>query len=499
MIQPLVQVPSRSLSSICALINAINETKASAEIFVTGISASSLDIAQGDLFIALAGEKTHGAQFAKDALKLGAVAVLTDPVGAKIATGIPAIIAENPRRAAGLLSAWFYDEPMRDLFSVGITGTNGKTTVTTLLYQLSTRAGRESGLIGTVETRIGRDVLASVRTTPESPELHALAALMRERHVRNLFMEVSSHAISLERIRGAHFAIVGFTNLSQDHLDFHKTMEEYFKVKSSLFTFEYADLAVINIDDQFGAKLAQQCELPVITLSRRNPKADWYYAELDQDNLGTSLSIRGSTGILIEGRTQLHGGYNLDNLLMAVAIAHQGGIDPIEIAGILPELTGAVGRLDPVQLGQNFIALIDYAHSPDAVALVLQTAREITQGKVIAVLGCGGDRDRSKRALMGKALHDGCDIAIYTSDNPRSESAVKILKEMTDELKIIAPSEVIQDRASAIAKAVSYAANGDVVIVLGKGHETGQEIGAIVHDFDDRLELARAIENRGNK
>ncbi len=499
MIQSLVQNPSKSLSSICALINASDTTKESAEIFVTGISQSSSDISQGDLFIALPGEKTHGAQFAKDALKLGAVAVLTDAEGAKIAKGIPVIIALNPRRAAGILSAWFYAEPMRDLFSVGITGTNGKTTVTTLLHQISTAAGRESGLIGTVETRIGKDILPSARTTPESSDLQALAALMRERHMRNLFMEVSSHAIILERIRGAHFAIVGFTNLSQDHLDFHKTMEEYFKVKSSLFTFEYADLAVINIDDQFGARLAQQCELPVITLSRTDPKANWHYAAINRQSYGgTSVSIRGSAGILIEGRTQLYGGYNLDNLLMAVAIAHESGIDPIDIAAILPHLTGAIGRLEPVRLGQNFTALVDYAHSPDAIALVLQTAREITQSKVIGVLGCGGDRDRSKRAIMGRALHDGCDIAIYTSDNPRSESADKILAQMTNGLEIIAPSMIIQDRASAIVKAVSYASSGDVVIVLGKGHEKGQEIGAVMHDFDDRIELARAIENRDN-
>jgi len=486
---------SKPLSAVLSVVGAECAEKTES-VNVTGISQSSSAVVTGDLFIALPGEKFHGAQFAADAIERGAVAVLTDLTGAAMVTGVPVLVVENPRRAAGVISAWFYEEPMRDLYSVGVTGTNGKTTVTTLLHQIMQAAGRESGLIGTVETRIGSEVLISKRTTPESAELQGLIATMRERHMRNLVMEVSSHAITLERIRGSHFAVVGFTNLSQDHLDFHESMEEYFLAKAKLFTFEYADLAVINIDDVYGARLAAMTELPVMSLSRTNTKATWHFASITRDYVGAAIAIRGSGGILIEGKTILQGGFNYDNLLMAVAIATESGIDPIDIAAILPQLTGAVGRLESVRLGQNFTALVDYAHSPDAVARVLETAHEIATGSVIAVLGCGGDRDASKRSLMGLALRDGADIAIYTSDNPRSEKPEDILVQMVLDIDVQEPNAVIIDRLAAIKAAVNHARAGDVVIVLGKGHEKGQEISGVIYPFDDRIELARAIEDK---
>ena len=486
----------KKLSALCDIIGAQCDSTLLNEIEVTGIAQASSAVQPGDLFVALAGEKFHGATFAPDAIAKGAVAVLTDEAGAAQISGVPVLVSSNPRRAAGIASAWFYSEPMRDLYSVGVTGTNGKTTVTTLLHQIMMAAGRESGLIGTVETRIGIEALSSKRTTPESSDLQALSAVMRERHMRNLVMEVSSHAITLERIRGSHFAVVGFTNLSQDHLDFHKDMEDYFQAKAKLFTFEYADLAVINIDDAYGKRLAELTQLPVVTLSRLDTKASWHFVSITSDYVGASLSIRGSGGILIEGKTQLHGGYNYDNLLMAVAIATESGVDPIDIAAILPTLTGAVGRLESVRLGQNFTALVDYAHSPDAVTRVLETAAEISDGRVIAVLGCGGDRDKTKRTLMGHALRDGADIAIYTSDNPRSEKPEEILVQMVLDIDVVPPSEVIVDRAQAIRAAVNLAQAGDVVMVLGKGHEKGQEINGTIHEFDDRIELAKAIEDK---
>ncbi len=487
---------SKRLSAIADVVGAQLDPTVDQICEVSGIAQTSNAVVPGDLFIALPGENHHGADFAADAIARGAVAVLTDESGALKVTGVPVLISANPRRAAGIVSAWFYSEPMRDLYSVGVTGTNGKTTVTTLLHQIMSAAGRESGLIGTVETRIGVEVLASKRTTPESSDLQALSAVMRERHMRNLVMEVSSHAITLDRVRGSHFAVVGFTNLSQDHLDFHKTMEDYFKAKAALFTFEYADLAVINIDDEHGLRLAKQTELPVVTVSRLDRQATWHFNSIETDYVGASVSIRGTGGILIEAKTQLHGGYNFDNLLMAVAIAFESGIDPIDIAAILPTLKGATGRLEAVRLGQNFTALVDYAHSPDAVKRVLETAHQISDGKVIAVLGCGGDRDKTKRTLMGQALHEGSDIAIFTSDNPRSEKPEEILVQMVLDIDVIAPSEVIVDRASAIKKAVDLASAGDVVMILGKGHEKGQEINGINYEFDDRIELAKAIEDK---
>jgi len=484
----------RTVEAVAAIANATLTGNASTVI--SGLTLNSNAVQEGDLFIALPGEKAHGADFAADAIARGAVAVLTDAEGASKISDVPVIVSSNPRRAAGVISAWFYSEPMRDLYSVGVTGTNGKTTVTTLLHQIMSAAGRESGLIGTVETRIGDEVVASKRTTPESSDLQALSAVMRERHMRNLVMEVSSHAIALERIRGSHFSVVAFTNLSQDHLDFHKSMDDYFAAKSKLFTFEFADLAVINIDDAYGVKLASSTELPVMTVSRHDHNATWHYVSITRDYVGAHVAIRGSAGILIEGKVHLHGGYNFDNLLMAVAIATESGIDPIDIAAILPQLTGAAGRLEAVRLGQNFTALVDYAHSPDAVARVLETAHEITDGRVIAVLGCGGDRDSSKRPLMGKALHEGADVAIFTSDNPRSEKPDAILVQMTLGLDIQEPSAIIEDRADAIRAAVNEAQAGDVVLVLGKGHENGQEIAGVNHPFDDRVELAKAIEDK---
>lgn len=494
--RPLMRY-ERSLRSVANLFNAdfVGE-----DLMISGLTHASQEVEPGDIFLAFAGTKVHGARFCIDAKARGARAVLTDSAGAHIvaelANGFPTVVVNDPRRCAGTLSAWFYDEPIRDIYSVGITGTNGKTTTTTLLHQIWTGAGRDSGLIGTVETRIGTDLLMSKRTTPESSDLQALVATMRERHVRNLAMEVSSHAIALERIRGSHFVAVAFTNLTQDHLDFHETMEAYFQTKASLFTFEYADLAFINIDDPYGARLAQSTEIAVRTLSRTNPKADWSYVTAHSHVRGHDVSIRGIGGVLIEGLLPLHGGYNLDNALMAVALAFESGVDSLEIAAILPTLNGAQGRMQPVALGQDFGAFVDYAHSPDAVARVLQACRSMTAGKVIAVLGCGGDRDSSKRPLMGRALADGSDVAVFTSDNPRSEDPISILEQMTAGLAIVQPDQVISDRKTAIDYAVSQAVSGDIVAVLGKGHETGQESAGMTMPFDDRLALAQAIEAR---
>jgi UDP-N-acetylmuramoyl-L-alanyl-D-glutamate--2,6-diaminopimelate ligase len=307
-------------------------------------------------------------------------------------------------------------------------------------------------------------------------------------------MEVSSHSLELKRMVGSHFAIAGFTNLSQDHLDFHGDMESYYKAKRRLFTHEYSELGFINIDGEFGRRLFGESDIPAVSISRFDKSATWHFTSTVNVATGVEFTIRGRDGILIESRTTLHGGFNLDNLLLAIAIAYECGIDPLEIASITPSLVGALGRLEPVSIGQNFTALVDYAHSPDAVSNVLSAVREFTAGKVIAVLGCGGDRDASKRPLMGKALADGCDVAIYTSDNPRSEDPSEILRQMTTGLAINGQSAVIEDRAAAIQAAVNIAGPGDTVLVLGKGHESGQEISGVVTPFDDRLHLAAAIE-----
>ena len=436
----------------------------------------------------------YGIEFIDQAIANGAVAVITDSQGAN--SKLPTLIVENPRLVVGEVSAFIYDEPSSNMFTVGITGTNGKTTVTTLLHQIWQRAGWASGLIGTVNTQINEEVLPSIHTTPEAAPLQALLATMSERHCRAVAMEVSSHALDQHRVGGVRYKVAGFTNLTQDHLDFHGDMDSYFKAKSKLFAFGFSDLAVINIDDTYGANLANSVEIPVIKVSRTG-KADWRYEEITHFGSSTQIKIRGLDGVLIEGTTKLIGDFNLDNLLIAVAIAVISGVDPIEISANLPLYTGAPGRLEQVNVGQDFLAFVDYAHTPDAVVNVLKSARAMideTNGRVIAVLGCGGDRDSSKRPLMGQALISGCDVAIMTSDNPRSESPGSILEQMKGTAELVKPSAVIEDRAAAIEYAVSLAEAGDTVIILGKGHESGQEVNGVVAPFDDRLELGKAIE-----
>ena len=463
-------------------------------LLFSGATSNDRDVVEGDLFLAYPGDRTHGARFASSAISRGARAIVTDAEGAAIAEGLPVIVVPHARTAGALISTSLYGKPMQEMVSIGITGTNGKTTVSTLLYQLFQEAGRESGLIGTVEARIGRESISSARTTPEADALQALAATMSERHLRHLVMEVSSHAMVMQRMVGSHFAMVGFTNLSQDHLDFHSDMESYFKAKAGLFTLEYADQAFVNIDNDFGLRLFNECAIPATSLSRQNLKANWHFTSITPTATGTSFTARGVGGILIESSTPLRGNFNLENILLVLAIAIECGIDPLDCAVILPRLKGAPGRMESVDCGQDFTALVDYAHTPDAVRNVIASAKEFTSGKVIAVLGCGGDRDSSKRPLMGSALSEESGIAIFTSDNPRSEDPTKILDHMTHHLQIAEPSRVIADRREAINYAVSLCQSGDTLLLLGKGHENGQEINGRRIDFDDRLVLAEILE-----
>lgn len=468
------------------------------DVQITGISSQAQAVTTGDLFLGFSGTKTHGAKFAEQAISNGAIAILTDLSGAEIIgkVVVPVLVVTNPRLIAGNLTAWFYEFPLNSIFSVGITGTNGKTTTTTLLFQLWQSANIESGIIGTVSTQIGNEIFESKRTTPESDELQALFAVMRERHIRNLAMEVSSHALSQNRVTGSKFKAVAFTNLTQDHLDFHGTMENYYQAKKTLFNFEFAEKGFINIDSLYGEKLALDSEIPIVTISKFNHKAHWYFESAIATSRGFEVSIRGLGGILISGKLPLFGEYNLENAIMAIALAVESGLDPIFLGTQLQSMKGAPGRLEQVNIGQKFNAFVDYAHSPDAVSLVLETTKTFTEGKVIALLGCGGDRDSTKRILMGAALSRGSDVAIFTSDNPRSEDPNAILSAMTTGLKIDEPSRIIENRKIAIQYAVSIAKPGDTVLLLGKGHEVGQDIAGVIEPFDDRIELARAIEGK---
>jgi UDP-N-acetylmuramoyl-L-alanyl-D-glutamate--2,6-diaminopimelate ligase len=460
------------------------------QVVISGVSINAQKVVPGDLFIAFAGANTHGISYLEQAISNGAVAVLSDK---KIEASIPSFIHPKPREIVGTISAWLYGHPFESLKAVGITGTNGKTTTANLVKQIWQLNSIKSGLIGTLGVEIADEKLESARTTPEADDLQAIAAAMVEQGCKNLVMEVSSHAIDQGRIKGAKYEVVAFSNLTQDHLDYHLSMENYFQAKANLFTTEYAKAAVINIDDSYGKKLSKQVKIPVVTVSRKDSTADWYLAKAEIKNGLYQVEIKSKSGESLSENFALLGDYNLDNLLLAVAIANSAGLSLDKIASTISKLQSVPGRLESVNAGQKFTALVDYAHTPDAVERVIATVKSATSGKIIGVLGCGGDRDASKRSLMGHALFNGCDLAIFTSDNPRSESAEAILKQMTAGIDFGKKGLVELDRKSAIDLAVENAQSGDVVLLMGKGHESGQEVNSVVTPFDDRVELAESI------
>jgi UDP-N-acetylmuramoyl-L-alanyl-D-glutamate--2,6-diaminopimelate ligase len=460
------------------------------QVVISGVSINAQKVVPGDLFIAFAGANTHGISYLEQAISNGAVAVLSDK---KIEASIPSFIHPKPREIVGAISAWLYGHPFESLKAVGITGTNGKTTTANLVKQIWQLNSIKSGLIGTLGVEIADDKLESARTTPEADDLQAIAAAMVEQGCKNLVMEVSSHAIDQGRIKGAKYEVVAFSNLTQDHLDYHLSMENYFQAKANLFATEYAKAAVINIDDSYGKKLSKQVKIPVVTVSRKDSTADWYLAKAEIKNGLYQVEIKSKSGESLSENFALLGDYNLDNLLLAVAIVSSAGLSLDKIASTISKLQSVPGRLESINAGQKFTALVDYAHTPDAVERVISTVKSATSGKIIGVLGCGGDRDASKRSLMGHALFNGCDLAIFTSDNPRSESAEAILKQMTAGIDLGKKGLVEIDRKSAINLAVENAQSGDVVLLMGKGHESGQEVNSVVTPFDDRVELAESI------
>ena len=460
------------------------------QVVISGVSINAQKVLPGDLFIAFAGAKTHGISYLEQAISNGAVAVLSDK---KIEGSIPSFIHPKPREIVGAISAWLYGHPFESMKAIGITGTNGKTTTANLVKQIWQLNSITSGLIGTLGIEIADEKLESARTTPEADDLQAVAAAMVEQGCKNLVMEVSSHAIDQGRIKGAKYEVVAFSNLTQDHLDYHLNMENYFQAKANLFTSEYAKVAVINVDDSYGKKLSQQVKIPVATVSRKDTNADLFLAKAEINNGTYQVEIKSKTGEILSENFALIGDYNLDNLLLAVAIVNSAGLSLDKIAPTISKLKSVPGRLESINAGQKFTALVDYAHTPDAVERVIATVKSATNGKIIGVLGCGGDRDASKRSVMGHALFNGCDLAVFTSDNPRSESAEAILKEMTKGLDLGNKGFIEIDRKSAIDLAVKNAQSGDVVLLMGKGHESGQEVNAVVTPFDDRVELAESI------
>ncbi|MQA83525.1 MAG: UDP-N-acetylmuramoyl-L-alanyl-D-glutamate--2,6-diaminopimelate ligase [Streptosporangiales bacterium] len=491
-------VAPRPLSTLAAELGLTEPVRGA----VTGITHDSRRVRPGDLYVALSGTRVHGADFAAQAAAGGAVAILTDPAGRERAerTGLPVLTVDDPRERLGQVASWVYGEPARDLLLLGVTGTSGKTTTAYLLDSGLRAAGYRTGLVGTVETRIGDTTLKSDLTTPEATDLHALFAVMREQGVTAAAMEVSSHALALSRAAGAHFDVAIFTNLSQDHLDFHADLEDYFSAKARLFTRDHSDVAVVNVDDSHGRALTEVAEIPVTTFSASgDTEADWRAEDVRCGLDGSTFRIVGPGGIEADGWVPIPGPFNVDNALGAIVALVEAGVSLQAAVLGVSALPGVPGRMQRVDAGQDFLAVVDYSHKPGAVEAILTSVRSVTDGRLIVVLGCGGDRDRGKRPLMGEAAARFADLAVFTNDNPRSEDPMAILAAMLDGAVAVPPAErahvvVEPDRAEAIELAVSRARPGDVVVVAGKGHEQGQEVGGVVHPFDDRVVLADVLE-----
>jgi len=468
--------------------------------FVTGVTLDSRAVARGDLYAALPGSRVHGAAFCADAVAAGAVAVLTDPEGRAraAATGVPVFVLADPRAKLGEVACWVYGNPSSRLQLIGVTGTSGKTTSTFLLESGLRAAGHMTGLIGGVETRIGTDRLPSSLTTPEAPDLQALLAVMVERGVTAAAMEVSSHSLALGRVGGTSFDVAVFTNLSQDHLDFHADMEDYFRAKASLFMPPV--LGVVNVDDSYGRRLASAAVVPVTTFSAAgSEEADWRADDVRSGADGSAFRVIGPGGVEADASVGLAGAFNVANALGAIVALVEAGVRLEDAVAGIAACQGVPGRLERVpDPGLDITAFVDYSHKPAAVEAVLRSLRPVTGGNLIIVLGCGGDRDRAKRPMMGAAAASLADVAILTSDNPRSEDPLAILSAMLDGAASVPQARrarviVEPDRAAAIAHAVSLAAAGDVIVVAGKGHETGQYVADAVLPFDDRQVTAEAL------
>ncbi|GBG37169.1 UDP-N-acetylmuramoyl-L-alanyl-D-glutamate--2,6-diaminopimelate ligase [Mycobacterium montefiorense] len=473
------------------------------DVSITGVTLRAQDVLPGDLFAALAGSATHGARYAGDAIERGAVAVLTDAAGAAemgtLAGAVPTLVQPAPRSILGALAATVYDNPSDRVTVVGITGTSGKTTTTYLVESGLRAGGHTAGLIGTIGIRIDGADIPSALTTPEAPALQAMLAAMAERGVDTVVMEVSSHALTLGRVDGTRFAVGGFTNLSRDHLDFHPTMADYFEAKAMLFDPNsplHARRAVVCVDDDAGRAMAARAT-DAITVSVTGQPAHWRATDLASTSAGgQEFTVVDPAGGKHRIGIRLTGGYNIANCLVALAILDAVGVSPEQAAAGLLD-TRVPGRLEDIDRDQDFLALVDYAHKPGALRAVLTTL--LQPGRRLAVVfGAGGDRDPGKRGPMGGVAAELADLVVVTDDNPRSEDPAAIRREIVTgatEVGSLAQVVEIADRCDAIRYAVGWAGPGDVVLIAGKGHETGQRTGDVVRPFDDRVELAAALED----
>jgi UDP-N-acetylmuramoyl-L-alanyl-D-glutamate--2,6-diaminopimelate ligase len=472
------------------------------DVPVSGISLSTARIRPGDVYAALPGTRAHGADFAAQALEAGAVAVLTDPAGLdRLPPGTAAVVVAEPRRVLGRLAARIYGDPAARLRVIGVTGTQGKTTTTRLLEQGLTASGLPSAVVGTVGTRIAGEEVKTELTTPEAPDLHGLFAVMVERGVDTCAMEVSSQGLVLGRVDGVVFDVATFLNLGRDHLDFHTGIDDYFAAKAGLFTPGRAERGLTNVDDEFGRRLLDVATIPMSTYSSSGRDADWRALDVELTPAGAAFTVVGP-GVEVRAGVNIAGEFNVSNTLAAIASAALAGLDPQRVAEGIASVGGVPGRLEQVAEGQDYTVVVDYAHKPDALEAVLATLRPLTEGRVLVVIGAGGDRDTIKRPVMGEIAAHRADVVIVTDDNPRSEDPAAIRAAVLAGVQGgTAEVSEVGDRRLAIREAVRRARPGDVVLIAGKGHETGQEAGGVVHPFDDRSvaseEIRAALQDPG--
>lgn len=463
-----------------------SEVLGNTDIEVKGICMDSRKAASGIVFVAIKGTQTDGHQFIDTAIQQGANIIVCEQLPLTILEEVVYIVVKDSSIAAGDMAAAFYDHPTKSLLVVGVTGTNGKTTVATLLYQLFTHLGYQCGLVSTVQNIIGQLVEVSTHTTPDAITIQSLFARMRDAGCSHVFMEVSSHAIHQQRIRGIEFKVAVFTNITHDHLDYHKTFDEYIRVKKMLFDgLPKGAFAISNIDDKRGAVMVQNSKATTLTYSLRVP-ADIKGRVLENNLSGLVMDLDGH-----EAHLRMIGIFNAYNLLAVYGVAKSLGEDPIEVLTALSTLQGAPGRFETIASPvDRVLGIVDYAHTPDALLNVLSTIHQLRNNdeQIITVVGCGGDRDKAKRPLMALVAADKSDKVILTSDNPRSEDPDSILNDMEAELSFGQKRKVLRiaDRKEAIKTACALAAPGDIVLVAGKGHETYQEIKGVRHHFDDR-------------
>lgn len=468
-------------------------------VTIAGLTDDSRKVESGSLFVAVQGERVDGHEFLERVVAAGAAAVVVERH--VVVGSIPSIRVQDSRAALGILGSRFYGDPSAALRMIGVTGTNGKTTTTYVVKTMLEAANRQVGLIGTVAYLVGKESIPASHTTPGALELQKLFARMVETRLDTVVMEVSSHALALDRTAGSEFDVAVFTNLTQDHLDFHIDMERYFQAKLKLFVElgqagarKTRKRAIINADDPWGARMSQACTVPVWTYGLRQ-QADLRAEDVTLSATGTTFTLRSPVGSCAI-HSRLVGEHNVYNLLAAIGVVLHEGLTLDQVRSAVEAVSNVPGRFELVEAGQDFTLVVDYAHTEDALVRLLTAAQALRTGRIITVFGCGGDRDRTKRPKMGRAAVQYSDVVVLTSDNPRTEDPAAILREVEVGVRDALAERahvryrMIADRRAAIEAAIREAKAGDMVLIAGKGHEDYQIVGTTKHHFDDR-EVAR--------